>query len=350
MNVRNLTNEIKEYVLEGCGMDLVGACDSSLFDDEPDGHRPSDILPGAKSVIVFGRRLPDGGVQAAFRHFEDGHPTARGSYGAYCGDLAPNCNLFFATFDLSQFIEKKYDFIAAPMPCGTMQCGLPSSVPIPAFIEPFKVGLPFNIERAAFAAGLGDYGWSGRILTEQYGPRVQFGAVITTMPLEYDEPYSGEKLCRGETCRACARHCPTGALPEADDFARHCPTGALPEADDPDTLSKQGEKRAQSVQRGAGGTVRETAAVRLNSCIVAACALRREFGGEDDYVDSLNPTDDELIEAFKRKPINNYEGLDHYPKWRCDKCLIYCPTGGWHEKFAKRGLTKEGEAGAGRKL
>jgi epoxyqueuosine reductase QueG len=311
----SITQEIKDYVLSECRLDLVGIADVALLEDEAEGYRPTDILPGAKSVIVYGRRMPDGGVQSAFRHFEDGHPTARGSYSAYCADLAPNFNLFFNTFDISQFIEQRYDHTTTPLPCGAMQCGLPSSVSLPAFAEPFRVGLPLNIERAAYAAGLGDYGWSGRILTEKYGPRIQFGAVLTTLPLEYDAPYSGEKLCKGASCQACVKHCPTAALP-------------APDADAP-------------LPRGVAGYERETADIRLNRCVVAACGLRREFGGFGDYVDTADPTEEELTEAFQKKPINHFEGLDHYPKWRCDKCLIYCPTGGWHEKFAKRGLTKK---------
>ena len=34
-------------------LDLVGIASADALSDEPEGHRPSDLLPGAKSIIVF---------------------------------------------------------------------------------------------------------------------------------------------------------------------------------------------------------------------------------------------------------------------------------------------------------
>ncbi|MDR3364947.1 MAG: hypothetical protein LBS91_08405 [Clostridiales Family XIII bacterium] len=314
----NETAKIKKFILEDLDMDLAGVCDAGLLEDEPEGHRPSDILPGARSAIVYAYRVPDGGTQAAFRYFEDGSLPARAIYSAYSADLAPNAAMLFRTFDLAQHIERSYGYVACPLPSGPMQAGVPLSVPVPAFAAPFKVGLPFNIERAAFAAGLGDYGWSGRLLTEEYGPRVHFGAVITSMPLEFDAPRGGAPICGGESCLICVGRCPVNAIPGPD-------TG-------------------QSRTLGAGGVLRKAADVRLNRCIVAACALRKEYGGIEDYIDSVEheePTDASLAEAFAKKPVNHWEGLDHYPKWKCDKCLIYCPAGKWKERFADRNLAAD---------
>lgn len=309
------TQEIKNYVLDECETDIVGIADVKYLSDEPETHRPTDILPGAKSIIVFGKRMPDGSVQTAFRAFEDGNHIAKTSYGIYGKDVAAGFTLFFRTFDLSQYIERRFGYTTTPLPCGPMQCGVPVSVPTPGFAEPFRAGMPFDIDRAAYAAGLGDYGWSGRILTSEYGPRIQFGAVLTTMPLEYDAPYNGEKLCGGDDCLACVKHCPVNAIPEP--------------------------KSETAGKRGVEGCMRNAANVKLNRCTVAACALRKEFGGFDDYIENLDPSEEELEEAFRKKPINHWEGLDHYPKWKCDKCLIYCPTGHWKEKFADRKLTGE---------
>jgi len=312
------TQQIKKYIMDECEMDLVGIADPEYLSDEPEGYRPGDILPGVRSIIVFGKRMPDGSVQTAFRAIEDGNFVAKTSYGIYCKDAAIGFTMFFKTFDLTQYIERNFGYTTTPLPCGPMQCGVPTSVPVPSFIEPFRVGLPLNIERAAYAAGLGDYGWSGRILTPEYGPRVQFGAVLTTMPLTYDAPYSAAPLCAGEDCLACVSHCPVAAVPKPND----------------------GEPR----HLGVAGHLRDAADVKLNRCTVAACALRKEFGAFDDFVDNNDPTDAELEEAFRKKPVNHWEGLDHYPKWRCDKCLLYCPVGNWDEKFANRGLSHEGSS------
>jgi epoxyqueuosine reductase QueG len=308
------TQEIKRYVLGECEMDLVGIADTAYLSDEAPGYRPTDILPGAKSVVVFGKRMPDGSVQTAFRAFEDGNFLAKTSYGIYGKDVAAGFTLFFRTFDICQYIERLFGYTATPLPCGPMQCGVPVSVPVPSFVEPFRAGLPLNIERAAYASGLGDYGWSGRILTSEYGPRIQFGAVLTTMPLSFDAPYGGARLCGGADCLACVKHCPVDAIP------------------------RPGDETPRSL--GVADRIRDAANVKLNRCTVAACALRKEFGGFDDYVENLDPSEEELEAAFLKKPVNHWEGLDHYPKWRCDKCLIYCPTGNWKVKFADRELTR----------
>ncbi|MBO5976772.1 MAG: hypothetical protein J6P94_06320, partial [Oscillospiraceae bacterium] len=55
---------IKEYIKTKFDMDLVGIAKASALAVEPAGHRPTDLLPGAKSIIVFGRALADGAVQA----------------------------------------------------------------------------------------------------------------------------------------------------------------------------------------------------------------------------------------------------------------------------------------------
>ena len=78
----NATEKLKSYILDRCGLDAVGIAPASALADEPEGKRPEDILPGAKSIIVFLRAIPDGAVQAAFRAKEDGNADAFSSYAA----------------------------------------------------------------------------------------------------------------------------------------------------------------------------------------------------------------------------------------------------------------------------
>ena len=56
------SNEIKSRLRTVHDMDLVGIAPASALANEPNGHRPTDLLPGAKSVIVFGRAFADGAV------------------------------------------------------------------------------------------------------------------------------------------------------------------------------------------------------------------------------------------------------------------------------------------------
>lgn len=312
----SMTSELKKYIMSARNMDMVGIARASALQKEPEFHTPEEILPGAKSVIVFGRRYADGAIQGQMRKFEDGNTQAQSAYAAYASDLAPNFLLLFDTFNISQFVERTYGYTAVPLPCGPMQNGVPESTPMPVFAGPCRAGLPMNIEKAAMAAGLGEFGWSNRFLTEEYGPRIQFGAVITSMELEYDEPYHGPRLCDPEKCRVCVDMCPTKAIPAPGE----CP-------------AKEMSVEGKSV---------EVADLKVNRCIVASCALRKEFGGRvpvPDLVDSYDPTEEELVDAFAKKPIDSLS-LDHYPKYFCDRCLVYCPVGNWEKRFRDTGLSK----------
>ena len=64
----------------------------------------------------------------------------------------------------------------------------------------------------AMAAGLGECGRLGLLITEKYGPRVRLCKVFTDLPLEVDHyrPFGVVEFCR--TCGKCAAHCPSKAI------------------------------------------------------------------------------------------------------------------------------------------
>lgn len=64
----------------------------------------------------------------------------------------------------------------------------------------------------AIAAGLGELGRMGLLITEPYGPRVRLAKVFTDMPLAHDRPreFGVRQFCR--TCMKCADHCPSRAI------------------------------------------------------------------------------------------------------------------------------------------
>ncbi len=294
------TQELKRRIADRFGMTMVGIAPASAFDGEPVGKRPGDLLPGAKSVIVFGRRLINGSVQTVFRKYEDGKKSAFASYQAYASDLAPNMLLIYHTFEISRFLERTYSAVAMPLPCGSagMQNCIPEDTELPRAAGGHKIDLPFDIGKAAVAAGLGEMGWNDFVLTPEYGPRIQFGAVITTMELDCDKPL-GIKLCEPEKCGICARKCPTKAIPEPGSGSRE---------------------------------------INANRCMVASCGLTSKFGRRD-VIKSDDPTDEELKAAIRRA---GKDFPDHLRKNNCDLCLAYCPVGGWEKAFGA--FSKESEA------
>lgn len=68
----------------------------------------------------------------------------------------------------------------------------------------------------AMAAGLGEWSRMGLLVTEKFGPRVRLLKVFTDMPLKHDEfrPFGAVEFC--QTCKICATHCPSRAIPDGD--------------------------------------------------------------------------------------------------------------------------------------
>ena len=70
------------------------------------------------------------------------------------------------------------------------------------------------------AAGLGQLGLNGQLLTPYAGSRCRLILISTNAPLELGEPadYGIPALC--DACRACARRCPVGAIPTTRSYHR----------------------------------------------------------------------------------------------------------------------------------
>lgn len=314
-----LKEKLKQFLLKEFDLDLLGIADASALQNEPEGHRPTDILPNAKTVIVFGRSFADGAVQSLFRTYEDHFTPAQSSYAAYCNDLAPNFLLVNDSFNMALYLEDMFGAVAVPVTFNVQQSMVWKNAPGQFFADPYGQGMPLDIGKAAMAAGLGEFGWSNRFLTPEYGPRQMLSAIITDMEIETDAPYHGAKLCDPQKCGICAKVCPTHAI--ADASSDKC------------------------CEKSVVGHSVKTSCINANSCTVASLAFRKEFQGRTPVPDLIMhnaPDDDELKEAFRKKPLNSLS-LEHYPRYFCEKCLIYCPAGHWQERFKDTGLTKYSE-------
>lgn len=64
----------------------------------------------------------------------------------------------------------------------------------------------------AMAAGLGEAGRMGLLITPRFGPRIRLAKVFTDMPLIPDgyKPFGVTSFC--ETCKLCAQKCPSQAI------------------------------------------------------------------------------------------------------------------------------------------
>ena len=170
------------------GARVVGIASVEAFREKvPEGYRPEDILPGARSVVVAGG---DGPTAGAWRSPDNRVMEITGY------DLRENV----AVHAMCDFIEGTLAHHAIQAP----------SLPIHGH-EP-----PMSMMHAAELAGLGTRSLAAHIiLNPEYG-LLYYAALITTLPLEPDAPLA-EPACPHPGCVAmykrigttpCLRVCP----------------------------------------------------------------------------------------------------------------------------------------------
>lgn len=215
-----------KYIKETLKTDHVGYANMERFEGSPKGHHPQDLLPGAKTVIVFAVSIPAATTQ--FRNFfrdselmpeveiprDDTHwyqstvenprmgeaNTYISRYG-YDWPQIMNQNI---AFNLSRQLEAEGHY-SLPIPGSTGGWG--------SDLHHTKYRKSFSLRHAAVAAGLGEMGLSGLVLVPKHGPNVRFCAVITTAEIEPSQWFE-EKLCLGEKCSICINKCPSRAYEE----------------------------------------------------------------------------------------------------------------------------------------
>ncbi len=186
--MNDLKSRIKYFILSK-GADIVGIASENRFKEAPDGHKPQDILPDAKSVIVFANINPNTLVV-------DGPAT---SYHNMM--LAFYTKLDLIANETAIFIE--------------LQGG--AAIPVPAD-DPYSDWNPDKMhgrgdlshKHAAQAAGLGRLGKNSLLITPEYGNRVQLASVVTSLELEPDLLIESE-LCPSD-CTLCMESCPVKAI------------------------------------------------------------------------------------------------------------------------------------------
>lgn len=159
--------------------------------------KPSDYLGKARSVVVLGLHFSDAAVDWAAKSPSE-------SVGPYC--FSQTWDYFFlseSAFQISNFLESK-GYLAVPV---ADLSGIASRV-ISSYVGSYP---DISANRfAAIAAGLGELGWHGRVLTPKFGVRQKFFAIITDAELESDPLYQGPSLCK--RCFKCVKTCPVQAI------------------------------------------------------------------------------------------------------------------------------------------
>ncbi len=204
----NLTREIKKLA-KSLGADLVGIASMDRFDGAPAQMDPRYIMPEAKSCIVVGFRV----LRGSLRGIEEGTFFSNYSsmgYGGITYIFMPT-----AVVNLARYIEDM-GYEAFPMGHQSDWRAIDNEGRLRAgFSKPVEPGKPapdimVHLRLAAFAAGLGEIGWSKMLITPEFGPALRVGLVLTELELDPDPIYNGPQLCN--KCLACVRACPGHAI------------------------------------------------------------------------------------------------------------------------------------------
>ena len=203
MSDMTLTAEkVKQFGLETGQVDVIGIASIERFKDAPFDMDPKAIMPRARSVIVFVKRI----LRGCYRGIDEG--THWPSYTAFGYGGLGQC-LGKAKYKLARYIED-HGYEAVPMtPAATLR----EYGPHGPKTEPGKPRREVTIHHriAAVLAGVGEMGWSKVLLTEELGPRQRIAIILTDAELEPD-PIRVNRIC--DRCKRCVAECPGAALPK----------------------------------------------------------------------------------------------------------------------------------------
>ncbi|MEW6076370.1 MAG: hypothetical protein AB1724_01015 [Thermodesulfobacteriota bacterium] len=180
--------------LEKNNIPLLGVADAGQLNrTAPEGFRPEDMLPGARSVLIVAKPLPLSIFQT---------PRNRKIYSFYTSSFH---TYYQATNEAVNTI------------CLMLEDAGHAALPIPSY-SPLKFhdGEPrglISLKHAAVAAGLGKMGKNTLLIHPTEGNILRLGGLMTTLELPADGPGEFPKLCP-EACHKCRDACPVGALSE----------------------------------------------------------------------------------------------------------------------------------------
>jgi epoxyqueuosine reductase len=172
---------------------VIGTGSAAEMSSEPQGYRPEDLLPNAKSLVCFGIPIPSGVYLPNFNRIETVWRTQ---------------NLYYRRLDtlsarIAVLIEE-YGDIAVPI-YGCMPLEL---------IDKGKRGVTgyLNQLRMGVVTGIGKIGKNGLLINPRYGARLMLGGVVTSATLPASNRAEIDKFDCPQDCQICQDVCPKQAI------------------------------------------------------------------------------------------------------------------------------------------
>lgn len=195
MSNTKLTEQLRSLAYR-LGADIVGFAPNNRFANAPPTLSPTGLLPSAETVMVVGIHHPDAVIELS------GEPDPQ-TIGAYQIQYWMNNKLDHISFKLGRHLEEA-GYRALPLAASNIWRYAPYKG------EPTEFAPDLSNIHAGVAAGLGEFGISGLLLTPQYGPRVRLACVVTDAALTPTPLYDGPPLC--DKCGLCIKNCPSEAF------------------------------------------------------------------------------------------------------------------------------------------
>ena len=196
------STKVRKELLDKChdlGIPMVGFAPAERWENPPEKLTqhfsnwiprefwPQSIYPEARTVVVIGLPVP--------------LPIVETAPSIYYHELYETVNILLdaKAYEISNFLTMKgHPSIFIPRD-GYGDIDVLLKKPL-AF---------FSHKHAAFLAGLGSFGLNNVLLTPEWGPRVRFTSIFTTLKLEGNS-IQGDDLCT--RCLSCAQNCPVNAI------------------------------------------------------------------------------------------------------------------------------------------
>lgn len=164
---------------------------SDLENSAPQGYRPSDLLPSAKSLLCFGIPVPKGIFKCGARANEAYWRAANTTYR----------NIDAMLMGLARIIEETGETAIPVYGC------FPYDVRGKGDFWGY-----LSLVTLAASVGIGKTGRNGLLFNPRYGPRLILGGLVTTAVLpEISWPEQKDGGCP-EDCHVCQENCPVGAI------------------------------------------------------------------------------------------------------------------------------------------